>query len=302
MSQYEPNIDDVALIFEGGGMRASYTAGVVTTLLERKLSFPKVYGISAGASHAVNYVSRDIERSRASFTDLVRDPEFGGVGSFLSGRGFFNAHHLYEGIAEDLAGTDEVMAFDFETFLANKAEVHIEGFDWETGETVAWTKADMPTMLDMMLRVRASSTMPLFMPPTTIDGRTYMDGGMGTSWGICLDAARCDGFERFFIVRTQPRGYRKKPLGALPRAVFRAAFRNHPLVAERTIERPSRYNALCDEVERLEREGSACVFYPDKMPVDNKETNWEKLCASYDAGYAQAQREAASWEAWIGGR
>lgn len=240
MSQYEPNIDDVALIFEGGGMRASYTAGVVTTLLERKLSFPKVYGISAGASHTVNYVSRDIERSRASFTDLVRDPEFGGVGSFLSGRGFFNAHHLYEGIAEDLAGTDEVMAFDFETFLANKAEVHIEGFDWETGETVAWTKADMPTMLDMMLRVRASSTMPLFMPPTTIDGRTYMDGGMGTSWGICLDAARRDGFERFFIVRTQPRGYRKKPLGALPRAVFRAAFRNHPLVAERTIERPSR--------------------------------------------------------------
>lgn len=144
MSQYEPNIDDVALIFEGGGMRASYTAGVVTTLLERELNFPKVYGISAGASHTVNYVSRDIERSRASFTDLVRDPEFGGVGSFLSGRGFFNAHHLYEGIAEDLAGTDEVMAFDFETFLANKAEVHIEGFDWETGETVAWTKADMP--------------------------------------------------------------------------------------------------------------------------------------------------------------
>ena len=55
-------------------------------------------------------------------------------------------------------------------------------------------------------------------------------------------------------------------------------------------------------MERLEREGSACVFYPDEMPVDNKETNWEKLCASYDAGYAQAQREAASWEAWIGGR
>lgn len=169
-----------------------------------------------------------------------------------------------------MAGTDEVMAFDFETFLANKAEVHIEGFDWETGETVAWTKADMPTMLDMMLRVRASSTMPLFMPPTTIDGRTYMDGGMGTSWGICLDAARRDGFERFFIVRTQPRGYRKKLLGALPRAVFRAAFRNHPLVAERTIERPSRYNVLCDEVERLEREGFACVSIPTRCPLTTK--------------------------------
>ena len=73
MSQYEPNIDDVALVFEGGGMRASYTAGVVTTLLERKLSFPKVYGISAGASHTVNYVSCDIERSRAASTLASRE-------------------------------------------------------------------------------------------------------------------------------------------------------------------------------------------------------------------------------------
>ena len=299
MTELATDIDDVALIFEGGGMRASCTAGVVTTLLERGLNFTHVYGVSAGASHAVNYVSGDAARARASFTDLVRDPEFGGIGSLLAGRGFFNAHHLYEGIAEDLAGTNEVMAFDFDAFLANKAEVHIEGFDWDTGETIAWTKADMPTMRDMMLRVRASSTMPLFMPPTTIDGRTYMDGGMGTSWGICLDAARRDGFTRFFIVRTQPRGYRKKPLGALVQAVFRTAFRAHPLVAERTIERPSRYNALCDEIERLERAGAACVFYSDEMPVDNKETNWERLCASYETGYAQAQREVGAWEAWL---
>ena len=99
-------------------------------------------------------------------------------------------------------------------------------------------------------------------------------------------AARRDGFTRFFIVRTQPRG-------------FRTAFRAHPLVAERTIERPSRYNALCDEIERLERAGAACVFYPDEMPVDNKETNWERLCASYETGYAQAQREVGAWEAWL---
>ena len=71
MSQYEPNIDDVALIFEGGGMRASYTAGVVTTLLERKLSFPKVYGISAGsevsvASYLVEGFSTRITSTRES--------------------------------------------------------------------------------------------------------------------------------------------------------------------------------------------------------------------------------------------
>lgn len=295
------NVPDVALVIEGGGMRASYTAGAIVTLLERGISFGRVYGISAGSSHAVNYVSRDIARAKASFVELVNDPQFGGVGSFLRGNGYFNAPHLYEGIAEELAGTDALFAFDWETFRANPADVHIEAIDWDTGETVAWTKADMPDVRAMMLRVRASSTMPLFMPPTEIDGRTYLDGGMGTSWGILLDAARRDGVSRFFVIRTQPRGYRKKPLGAFERGLMRAAFRAHPVIAERTIERWGHYNALCDELEQLEREGRAFVFYPERMDVTNKETNYEKLQASYERGYAQAQREAGSWERFLFG-
>ncbi|QOS67395.1 patatin family protein [Eggerthella guodeyinii] len=299
MKSLAVNIPDVALIIEGGGMRASYTAGAVVTLLERQLNFGRVYGISAGSSHTVNYVSRDIARTKASFVDLVKDPRFGGLGSFARGTGYFNAPYLYEGIAEEHAGSGDTMAFDWETFRRNPADVHIEGFDAETGATAAWTKADMPTMRAMMLRVRASSTMPLFMPPTTIDGRTYLDGGMGESWGILLDAARRDGFERFFVIRSQVRGYRKKPLAAPVRALFRTAFRTYPAVATCTIERWRPYNALCDEVERLEREGAACVFYPEEMPVSNKETSYAKLQAAYERGYAQAQREADAWESWL---
>ena len=293
------NVPDVALIFEGGGMRASYSAGAVVTLLERGTNFGHVYGISAGSSHTVNYVSRDIRRAKASFVDLVRDPHFGGIGSFLAGKGYFIAPHLYEGIIADLAGTDADMSFDWDAFSRNPAHVHIEGFDWDTGATVAWTKADMPTPHDMAIRVRASSSMPIFMPPTRIAGHTYLDGGMGTSWGICLEAARRDGFERFFVVRTQPRGYRKKPVGPAGQRLFRTAFRKHPLVAERTIERWQHYNALCDELERLEREGAAYVFYPETMSVTNRETDFGKLQASYEQGYAQAQREADAWEAWL---
>lgn len=299
MESLTVNIPDVALIIEGGGMRASYTAGAVVTLLERELYFEKVYGISAGSSHTVNYVSRDIPRTKASFVDLVKDPRFGGIGSMVKGKGYFNGPHLYEGIAEELAGTDETFAFDWDTFCASPADIHIEGFDWDSGETVAWTKADMPTMRDMMLRVRASSTMPIFMPPTTIDGRTYMDGGMGDSWGILLDAARRDGFERFFIVRSQKRDYRKKPMGAATQALFRALFRKHPLVAECSIKRWRYYNELLDEIEKLERDGAAMVFYPEDMPVSNKETDYGKLQAAYESGYAQAQREADRWESWL---
>ena len=119
------------------------------------------------------------------------------------------------------------------------------------GETVAWTRADVKDAHDLGLKVRASSTMPIFMPPTTIDGRTYMDGGMGDSWGILLNAARADGYERFCIIRTQPRGYRKRPMSRAAQALFRAAFRAHPIVAERTIARWQPYNELCDEIEQM---------------------------------------------------
>ena len=293
------NVSDTALIFEGGGMRASYTAGVVVTLLERGINFGAVYGISAGSSHTCNYLSRDIPRAKASFVDLVDDPEFGGIGSWIAGRGYFNAHHLYEGLVEDLAGTDDVMAFDWDTFSANPANLHIEAFEYDSGGTVAWTKADALTPHDLLVRVRASSTMPGFMPPVTIDGRTYVDGGLGDSWGILLHAAQRDGFKRFFIVRTQERAYRKHAPGAGANALMGLLFRTHPKVAERTRERWHHYNALLDEIEQLEREGAACVFYPDTMPVTNRETNRAKLEDSYARGYAQAQREADAWERWL---
>lgn len=293
------NQPDVALIFEGGGMRNSYTAGMVQVLLTRNLNFGRVYGISAGSSHTVNYLSRDIRRARASFTDLVTYPHFGGWGSFLSGSGYFNGPYLYEGLIESAPAGDP-MAFDWDTFAANPADFHIEAMDWDTGETVAWTRADVSCARDLGLRVRASSTMPLFMPPTVIDGRTYMDGGMGDSWGILLAAARADGFTRFCIVRTQPRGYRKRPMGRAARALFRAAFRAHPMVAERTIARWQPYNELCDEIERLEETGAAWVFYPEKMEVTNKTTDHAALVRSFDDGLAQARRDIESLEKWLG--
>ena len=150
------NINDVALIFEGGGMRASYTAGAVVTLLENNLNFGDVYGISAGSSHTVNYVSRDTVRAKMSFVDLVDDPEFGGLKTFVQGKGFFNAHHLYEGVAEDPDKYDSRFHFDWDTFCANPANVHIEALERDTGETVLWTKSDMQSAHEMMLRVRAS--------------------------------------------------------------------------------------------------------------------------------------------------
>ena len=87
---------NTVLMFEGGGMRASYTAAMASLLLEQNITFGHVCGISAGSSHTVNYLSGDIWRTRASFTDLVMEPEFGGAKTFAQGKGMFSAHWIYE--------------------------------------------------------------------------------------------------------------------------------------------------------------------------------------------------------------
>ncbi|MGM0651934.1 MAG: patatin-like phospholipase family protein [Bacillota bacterium] len=180
----ENNITDTALIFEGGGMRVSYTSGFLNAMLENKLYFDYVAGISAGASNTVNYLSRDPERARKSFVDLVLEPEFGGWISFLKGEGYFRAHYIYE----ETHYPNAALPLDFETFMANPARLRIGAFEIDSGKMRYFTKDDINTVHDLVKVVRSSSTLPFFMLPTQFQGKTYLDGGLHS--GIALDIAK----------------------------------------------------------------------------------------------------------------
>ena len=89
MKKMNRHASDTVLMFEGGGMRASYTSAMASLLMEQGITFDYVCGISAGASNTVNFLSGDIQRTRESFVDLVMEPEFGGLSTFLQGKGMF---------------------------------------------------------------------------------------------------------------------------------------------------------------------------------------------------------------------
>ncbi len=288
------NVTDVALVFEGGGMRASYTSAVVATLLEAGIYLDWVGGISAGSSNTANYVARDADRAKRSFVDFVADRRFGGLRTFVQGKGYFNAHYIYE----QTAGPHQALPFDFETFRANPAQRRVGAFECDTGTQVYWGRDDLDTLPAVMCRVRASSTMPLLMPPVRIDGRTYVDGALGPTGGIALDAARADGYRRFFVVLTQERDYVKRP-GRMP-WLFDAYFRQLPAAAEALNTRWRRYNQTREELFDLESSGDAYLFVPGRMPVGNSTTDVAALQASYDAGLAQARAELPRWRDFLG--
>lgn len=288
------NVLDTALIWEGGGMRAAYSSGVLDTLLSHGFHFNWVGGISAGASCACNYVSRDAGRARRSFVDLADDPNFGDWGTFVRGRGLFNAEWIYE----HTSAPGQVLPFDYDTFSANPARVRIGAMNARTGETVYWGKDDLAPREQLMLKVRASSTMPILMPIPELDGVEFVDGALGTSGGIALDAARADGYERFFVVLTRPRGFRKRP----PRhpELFRAYFRKLPAVADALESRWRRYNATLDELAELERAGRAYVFRPVDLRIGSGEKRVDRLAAAFGAGRIQAAGEVGRWREFLG--
>ena len=281
--QLENNVFKTALFFEGGSMRAAYTCAVAAYLLEKGIFFDNVYGVSAGSSNAVNYVSRDADRVIQSFTNFADLPGIGGVKTFVQGKGMWNAQHIYQ----EMGLPDGDLPFDFETFKANPAKTTIVAFERDTGHDRFFREYEMATVDDLMIRVRASSTLPIMMPPPCIDGRWYYDGGFATGGGLPLKRIAEDGFEKAFVVRTRPRGFRREQTYDWARWVFP----HRPFLRDALLNRADNYNAACDLLDEWERQGRAYVFYCDDLTLTGTERDFAPLARNFEAGYAQIQRE-----------
>jgi hypothetical protein len=290
------HIDDTALVFEGGGMRGAFTAGIVATLIEEGIDFPHVSGISAGSSNTVNYVSRDAKRAHDTFTTVADSPDFGGFRHWIEGRGMFNVDYLYDEIAQP----DGDAPLDLDTFLANPAEVRIGAFNATRGEEVWFTKDDMRTVEEVGRCVRASSTLPIIMPTVTIDGDTYVDGALGPNGGIPLDAPMRDGYRKFFVVLTRPRDFVKTPTKPGVCSALRLAFPRLPSIAEAVARRTVAYNAARRKLFQLEEQGRALIVTPGDLGIDKMEMNVDRLEDAYDAGVARARADLPRWEAFLG--
>ncbi len=281
----ENNIKDIALVIEGGGMRGSFTAGIVNTLLEEKIYFDYVIGVSAGASNAVNYLSRDQRRVKRSFVEIVKDPKFGGMGTFIQGKGYFHSDYIYNYMSLEKT----LLPYDYKTFEKNNAKLRIGAFQRDTGKMIYWTKKAVHDTSDLITMVRASSSLPVIMPPTFFRGEYYVDGGLGPNGGIPIDLPIKEGYKKFVIIKSRPKSYRKDPPKHIP--LIRRAFRKYPHLVQAMEKRYLNYNKSIDLIEKLEDQGDAFIIYPKKMIVENNCRDFELLEKNYYFGRIQGKRE-----------
>ncbi|MFR1639048.1 MAG: DUF6363 domain-containing protein [Eggerthellaceae bacterium] len=285
---------DVALVFEGGGMHATRIRRARSSvMLEQRLFFDDVYGLSAGATNAIDYVSRDAPQ-RSLVHRMSRRPLVSLVGDAVRGRRQRRARRC---TADARVLSSCALPFDFGAFQANPARACRPSTATRARRSVSRAAIFLPS------RRSWSASAPRRAIPSCCRRRSST-GVRCTTAASDEAAASCaaamdDGLSRFFVVCTRPRGFRR-PLK--PNRFYDAFFWRRPRMREALDTWNRRYDAELDRLDRLGAEGRAYVFYANDQGVKNTERDAEKLARNYERGRMQALSEFDKWERFLSGQ
>ncbi len=277
---YNGRMEKTSVIVEGGGMRGMYAAGVLDCLIQQNLYWNNTYGVSAGACHALSYISRQFDRARRVNVNHVRKASYSGPLCILRYGTFFGFKYIFQTIPAN----DRI---DWHTFFQNQNEsrkYYVVATNAATG-TARYVSPESPQAA--LLWLEASCSLPVIGKAVGIDGIDWFDGGISDS--IPVRQAEKDGHSRHIIILTQPAGYRKSPVSRTTERVLRQMYRSYPALIETNLQRWQNYNETLDYIQQLENEQRAFVFRPaSQVVIGRLSKNREALQSLYEAGYHDA--------------
>ena len=269
---------NTALVLEGGGMRGVFTCGVLDYLMDHRIQFPYVVGVSAGACNGLSYMSHQRGRGKYSNIDLLAKYKYIGVRPLLKRRGLIDQQLLFHRFP------DRILPYNYKAYAENPNRFEMVTTDCCTGKACYWEeKCDEKRIIAI---AKASSSLPYACPVIYVDGRPMLDGGIVDS--IPLLRAKKQGYNKFVVVLTRNRGYRKSI-----KEVFVPAFiyKEYPRLRVALRNRNKLYNEQLELVERLEDEGKIIVIRPENpIVVGRMETSVKKLTDLYNEGYECAKK------------
>jgi predicted patatin/cPLA2 family phospholipase len=187
----------LALVVEGGGMRAAVTAAMLCGLDARGLAptLDAVYGTSAGAIGGAWLLSGATRVAKLHWTR--RDLRLAAIGrrNLLRGRPLVDGRHLLETVYEG------AYPLPFERVLTNPTKLHPVATDAATG-----APADLAPLIhdipSLKLALRASIALPLIAgPPVSLDGQRFFDGGIAEA--VPFRTAIADGATHILVLRSR---------------------------------------------------------------------------------------------------
>ncbi|EMU53228.1 patatin family protein [Clostridium butyricum] len=262
------------LVLEGGAFRGLFTAGVLDALLDIGADFKYVVGVSAGATNAYSYISKQKGRNLEIMEKFLDHKRYVGYGNLIRCKSIMDLDFVFDEIP------NKHCIFDYDTFYSYDGKMLVGAFNIETGKVEYFDKDSLD---DKNMILRASCAIPLMFPFAKINGKLYADGGLKDS--IPIKKSIVDGNKKNVIVLTRNEGYVKKQSKA-NKLTYKLYKKKYPKLADVLNNRYSEYNSQIKFCEELEKNGDAIIIRPTvKMDVSRFERDKNKLKEIYNNGY-----------------
>ncbi len=280
---------DTGLILEGGAMRGMFSCGVIDVFMENNITFKAAAGISAGAVFGCNLKSKQTGRGIRYNKKYCRDPRYCSFRSLIETGDMYGEDFCYRVIPDILD------PFDTETFRKNPMDFYVGATDVKTGRCV-YHKCTDGGKTDIRW-MQGSASMPLVSRPVSVDGHLLLDGGITDS--VPYRYMESIGYTHNVIILTQPKGYRKSRISALP--LIKLALRKYPAIAEAMAVRHKMYNHQMKEIGRREQKGTAFVIRPpEALGISRTEKDPEELERVYQTGRREAEKSLPELKKYLG--
>ncbi|WP_238917689.1 patatin family protein [Clostridium sp. YIM B02555] len=262
------------LVLEGGAFRGLFTAGVLDALLDIRAELKYVVGVSAGATNAYSYVSKQRGRNLEIMERFMDNKRYISYGNLIRCKSLMDLDFVFDEIP------NKHCVFDYKTFYEFNGRMLAGAFNIQTGKVEYFDKE----LLDKRNSIlRASIAIPLVFPFEKINGNYYADGGLSDP--IPIKKSIEDGNDKNIIVLTRNEGYRKTQ-SKTNKLTYRIYKNKYPKLANVLRDRHIKYNEQLDFCKKLEENGDAMIIRPTvDMNIDRFERDKNKLKAIYQNGY-----------------
>lgn len=271
-------MNNIGLVIEGGANRGIFTSGVLDFFKSQDLYLPYVVSVSVGTCNAIDYVSKQIERTKECMIPNGRNIPPINWRHLKDKKTMINLDMVFDEYP------NKVVPFDYETYWKSNIISEYVVTNCLNGKSEYLSeKKDKNRLMNIC---RASCSMPYLSPVTMLDGVPYLDGGISDA--IPIRRAMSLGFEKNIVILTREKGYNKKD-SRIAKILSRIMYKDYPELIKQLDNRIYRYNETIRLLDNLEQKNKVLIIRPLKVLAGRMDNNVSHMNEFYKQGYNLAK-------------
>ncbi|MBR1532530.1 MAG: patatin family protein [Eubacterium sp.] len=266
----------------GGGVRDIYGAGIYDYLMDEGILLDYCIGVSAGSGNSASYVASQRGRNKMFYLDYLLRKEAISTANFFRTGSFLDLNYIYGTIC----AKDGENPLDYSALTKSKTDLTVVATDATTDEATYFNKQKDMSENDYKI-LMASSCLPVFCKPISINGKKYYDGGLSDP--IPFKKALESGCDKIIVILTKPLNAQlnqnRNSLGA---SVLK---RKYPNFSKSMNSAADIYTQQLKELLELQNSEKALILAPDDiMGLGTLTRKTDKLIKLYENGYRDATK------------